>query len=72
MQQRVDTPNIDESAVIGEAADHAAHRLTLDNFRVAALLGGALFLFANDAAVDHHIFLGHVELDDAAANLLPY
>ena len=37
---------------------------------VALFLGGALFLFQHRAAVHHHVFIGHVELDDPAADLL--
>ena len=38
---------------------------------VAALFAGALFFFGNGAAVDHDVFVGDVELDDAAADFLP-
>ena len=33
-------------------------------------MAGALFFFGHGAAIHHHVFVGHVELDDAAADLL--
>ena len=70
VQQRVHAADIHESAVIGQAADRAVHGLAFLDLGVAAFLGGALFFFEHGAAVHHHVFIGHVELDDAAADLL--
>ena len=71
MQQRIDSAQIDEGAVVGKAAHGAAHGLAFFNLRIELVLGGALFFLGNRAAIDHDIFIGDVELDDAAANLLP-
>ena len=67
VQQGVHAADVHESAVIGQAADRAVHGLAFLDFGVAALLGGALFVFQDRAAVHHHVFIGYVELDDAAA-----
>ena len=70
MQQGVHAADVHEGAVVGEAADGAVHRLAFLDFGIALLFGRALFFFEHRAAVDHHVFIGHVELDDAAADLL--
>ncbi len=70
VQQRVRAADIDERAVVGQAADLALHGVAFFEFRVAALFAGAFFVFGNGAAIDHHIFIVHVELDDAAADFL--
>ena len=71
MQQAVHAAQVDERAVVGEAADGAAHGFTFADLGVAALLHAALFFFGEGAPVNHYIFLGGIELDDAAANFLP-
>ena len=71
MQQAVHAAQVDERAVVGEAAYGPAHGLAFANLGVAALLHTAFFFFGEGAAVHHHIFLGGIELDDAAANFLP-
>src|SRR5689334_2298752 len=63
MQQRVHAADIDEGAVIGQAAHRPVDRLALFDFGVAALFNGALFLFEHGAAVHDHVFIRHVELD---------
>ena len=70
VQQGIHAADIDEGAVIGQAAHRAVHGLAFLDFGVALVLVGALFFFEDGAAVHHHVFIGHVELDDAAANLL--
>ena len=70
MKQGVGATDIDERAVIGQAADLALHGVAFFEFRVAALFAGAFFVLRNGAAIDHHVFFCHVELDDAAANFL--
>src|SRR5262249_37416778 len=60
----------DEGAVVGQAAHYAAHRVAFLEFGVTALAVCALFFLANDAAVHDYILIGHVELGNAAANLL--
>src|SRR5271157_3641132 len=70
MKQGIRATDIDECSVIGEAANLAVHGVAFFEFRVAALLAGALFVFSNGAAIDHHVFLGYVELDDPAADSL--
>ena len=46
------------------------HGLAFLDFGVALILIGALVFFEDGAAVHHHVFIGDVELDDAAANFL--
>src|SRR6266852_3530703 len=70
MKQGVRAADVDECAVIGQTADFALHRVALFEFREAALLAGAFFVFRYGAAIDDHVFLGHVELDDAATDFL--
>jgi hypothetical protein len=70
VQQRVRAADIDEGAVVGEAANLALHGIAFSQFGEAALFAGALFVFGNGAAIDDHIFVFHVELDDAAADFL--
>ena len=71
MQQGVHAADVHEGAVIGEAADRALNGFAFLDFGVAALLDGALLILQDGAAVHHHVFVGHVELDDADADLLP-
>ena len=71
MQQGVHAADIDEGAIVGQAADGAVHRLAFLDLRVAAFLDGALFFFEHRAAVHHDVFIRDIELDDAAANFLP-
>src|ERR1700738_3235928 len=70
MKQSVRAADIDERAVIGQAADLSLHSIAFFEFRVAALLAGAFFVFRNGAAIDYYVFLGYVEFDDAAADFL--
>ena len=71
VQQPVHAAQVNESAIVGEAADRAAHDFAFADLRVAAFFDAALFLFGEGAAVNHYIFLGRIELDDAAADFLP-
>src|ERR1700676_4130251 len=70
MQQGIHTANIYERAVIGYAADRAAYRSALFHLRIEAIFRQALVLLNHDAAIHNYIFLSHVELDNAAKNLL--
>src|SRR5258708_22516108 len=70
MKQGVRAADIDERAVVGQAADLALHGLAFFELRIAALLAGTFFVFRYGAAIDHHVLLGHIEFDDAAANFL--
>ena len=72
MQQSIHSSQVDEGAVIGKAPHRAAHRLALLDLRIKLVLGGALFFLRHGAPVDHDILIRDVELDDAAANLLPH
>ena len=45
VQQCIHSAEIDESAVIGETADRAAHGVAFLHLRIAAFVGRALFLF---------------------------
>ena len=72
VQQTVHAAQIDEGAVVGEAADRAAYGFALANLRVATLLYASLFFFGERAPIDHYIFFGGIELDDAAADFLPH
>ena len=70
VQKRVHAADVHEGSIIGEAADRSAHRFAFLNLGVTALSGGLLFFLQHRAAVHHHILVGHVELDDAAADFL--
>ncbi len=70
MQQSVYSAQINKSAIIGETTNRASHCFALTNLGVPTILGDTLFFFGKGATVDHDIFLGRIELDDAAANFL--
>ena len=70
MQQAVDAAQIDERAELGQGAHRPAHHHAFLQRPEGFFLGRALALFENHAAVDHHIFVGGVELGDAALDLL--
>src|SRR6185312_1128921 len=70
VQQAVHSADIDEGSIIGEAAHLPADYISFAQLGVAARLLRMIFLFGNHAAIDDHIFVDNVELDDAAANLL--
>src|SRR5580704_1366875 len=72
VQQRVHTADIDESPVIGQAANRSLHGCAFLDLGVAASFGCAFFFFSDHAAVYDHVFVGFVELGDAAANFLFY
>ncbi len=71
MQQAVHSAEVDEGAIVGEAADRAAYDFAFADLRVAAFFYAALFFFGEGTPVNHYIFLGRVELDDSAADFLP-
>ena len=66
----VHSTNIDESAVIGQAANRAMHRCANLDFGVATLFARAFLFFGNHASVDDQVFLCLVELGNPAADLL--
>ena len=69
MQQAVDASQVDECAVGHDAADRARDRVALLH-RVAADFGeAARLLFKNHAPVYDDIFVGDIELGDAAGDL---
>src|SRR5271163_3445775 len=70
MKQSVRSSDVDKRAVIGQAADLALHGIAFFELRVAALFAGALFVFRNRAAIDHHVLVIYIEFDDAATNFL--
>src|SRR5579859_925275 len=71
VKQAVDLANIDEGAVVSQAAHHTVDGVAFLDFGVAAIAVGALFFFGHNPAIDDHVFIGNVELGDAATNLLP-
>ena len=70
MKQAVDTADIDKRSVVGEAANRAIDDIALAKLSVTLLLNGTLFFFEHGAAINYEIFVGDVELGDAATNLL--
>ena len=72
MQQSVHRANIDKRAVIRQAAHHATDSCSLGYFSIPVLPGGAILFFGDHAAIHHYVFIGHVQLDNAAADVLPY
>ena len=71
MQQAIDAADVDEGSVVHQVAHRAVDDVAFLDLGITALLRRALLIFQNDAAIDHQIFFGDVELGDAAANLLP-
>jgi len=70
VQQGIDSTQVNEGAVIGEAADGAADRVAFFHLRIELVFGRTFFFFGDGSAIDYDVFIGDVELDDAAANLL--
>ena len=70
MKQGISAADIDESAVVGQAADFALDDVAFFEFFETALLGGGLLVFGDGAAIDDYIFVVDIELDNAAANFL--
>ena len=72
MQQSVDAADIDECAVVGQAADGSADDGAFFEVRNHPLPSLLLLFFEDHAPVDHGVLFGHVELDDLARDLLPH
>ena len=73
VQQGIHAAQIDESAIIGQAADGSAHGVTFLDLRVAAILcRRALPLRKSRGDRPPRLPRLHIELDDAAADFLPY
>ena len=70
MQQTVKSGlDFDKRAIGHERADRAADRVAgLERGAAAGELAAGLLL-KNNASIDHHIFIGDVELGDAAGDL---
>ena len=70
MQQAIHTAQVEEGAEVGESAYGGAdHRTFLERFELLAARA-RLLLFQHGAAVHYDVFLGGVELDDPAGDLL--
>jgi hypothetical protein len=70
VEQAVDAAEVDECAVGHEGADGAGDDVAfLDGLIAAGLGAGAGLLFEHHAAIDDDIFIGDVELGDAAGDL---
>ena len=69
VEQAVNSADVDECAVGHEGADRAGNRVAL--FERGAAVGerAAGLLFENHAAIDDYVFVGHIELGDAAGDL---
>ena len=72
VQQTIDSADIDERAVVHQAAHRAGDDIALPDLGVAPLLRRTVFLLGDGAAIHHHVLLRCVQLDDAAANLLSH
>ncbi len=70
VEEAVDSTDVDEGSVVGEAAHGAGDDVAFLDLGVAAFFGGAIFFFGDGAAIDDDVFFLGVELDDAAADLL--
>src|SRR5271157_2969195 len=72
VEQAVDAAEVNECAVGHEGADRSGDRVAfLDRGLEGVMTGlgeGAGLLFKNDAAIDNHVFVGDVELGDAAGD----
>ena len=69
VEQAVDAAEVDECAVGHEAAHGAGDGVAFLHGGVAACAAAAGLLFENHAAIDDDIFVGDVELGDAAGDL---
>ena len=69
VQQAIDSAQIDERAIRCETADRAAEHVAFVDRRIDAGLRCKGLFLRDDAAVDYDIFLGGVQLDDAAGDL---
>ena len=69
MEQAVDAADIDECAVGHEGADGAGDGCRPPSWPRVGLKRGAGLLFEHDAAIDDYIFIGDIELGDAAGDL---
>ena len=70
VQQGIDAAEVDERAVIGEAADDTGDSFAVGEFGIAAVAGSVGFFFSDGAVIDDDIFFGDVELGNAAADFL--
>ena len=68
VEQAVDAAEVDECAVGHEAAHGAVEYVACLHGGAAAFLRCAGLFFKHDAAVDDHIFVGDIELGDAAGD----
>jgi hypothetical protein len=71
MQQAVDAADVDERSVIHQVAHGPGDDVAFLDLGIAQFLRRALLVFRDDAAVDDQIFLGDIQLGNAAADLLP-
>ena len=72
VQQAVNAADVDERAVVREAADGAVDDGAFRNLGEPQVFGLLRFFLGHHAAVDDNIFLHHIQLRDAADNLLPH
>src|SRR5579862_6493690 len=72
MQESIDTAQINKCTVLHQAADGSLNHVTFFDLTGDPLSGGTFFLLDNGTAVHNHILIGHIELDDPAADLLSY
>ena len=70
MQQSVNAAEVNKGAVICQTSNCAANRVALFNLSVETLLDGALLLFGHRATIHDEVFVRHIQLDNATANLL--
>ncbi len=70
VQQGIDAAEVDESAVIGEAANDAGDGFAVGEFGITAVARSVRFFFGDSAVIDDNIFFGDVELGHAAADFL--
>ena len=68
VEQTVDSAKIHKCAIRHEAADCAADNVAFLHGFVLALLQGAGLLFKDDAAIHYDVFVGDIELGDAAGD----
>jgi hypothetical protein len=69
VEQAVDAAEVDECAVGHEGADGAGDGVAFLHGGAAAFEQAAGLLFKHDAAIDDYVFIGDVELGDAAGDL---
>src|SRR5215467_3191236 len=70
VQQGIDSAEINEGTVISQAAHRGCNGVPLFDLPIEAIFRSTLLFLGDGPAIYDHVFVRHIELDDAAADLL--